>query len=219
MARGVKSEMPEKKRTYVSAKRDQQATATRWAIIEAAQRLFVANGFSATSVQAIADEAGVAVQTVYAVFRSKRELLMQLIEVAITGDDEPDAITERPESVALRSERDPHRRAAMAAKVSRAIVERVGPIVRVASEAAASDPDFAPLYDAMRAVRRDEMTASAKLVGGSDLRVSAQNAAATLYVLYSPQVADMLVGDYGWSFDRYEKWLADAIERLLLSQG
>ncbi len=219
MARSVKGDSPDRKRSYVSAKRHEQAKATRWAIIEGARRLFVANGFGSTSMQSIADEAGVAVQTVYAVFRNKRELMIQLIETAITGDDEPEAITERPETVALSAESDPHRRAAMAAKLSRGIIERVGPIVRVAAEAAAVDPEFAPLYDSMRAVRREEMAASAKLVGGGDLRVSVQTAAATLYVLYSPQVADMLVGDYGWSFDRYEKWLADAIERMLLADA
>jgi hypothetical protein len=57
-----------------------------------------------------------------------------------------------------------------------------------------------------------EMIASARIVAGTDgLRVSHEEAAATMYVLYSPQVADMLMRDYGWSRQRYERWLARMI--------
>ena len=79
----------------------EQAKATRRAILEA-QRLFVANGYGATSIRAIAEEAGVAVQTVYAVFGNKRQLVIELVENAVTGDDDPAAVTERPEAQALR---------------------------------------------------------------------------------------------------------------------
>lgn len=67
-----------------------------WVVwICAAHELFVATGYAATTIQAIADRAGVAVQTVYAVFGNKRELLRQLIERTITGDDEPLPFTQR----------------------------------------------------------------------------------------------------------------------------
>jgi TetR/AcrR family transcriptional regulator of autoinduction and epiphytic fitness len=171
------------KRPYSSAKREAQARETRRSILAAAHELFVATGYAATTIQAIADRADVAVQTVYAVFGNKRELLRQLIESAITGDDESPPIT-----------------------------ERVAPIVRVAGEAAASDPELAAMMEAVKAARRQEMIASAGIVAGSDgLRVDHEEAAATLYVLYSPQVADMLMGDYGWSPERYERWLARMI--------
>ena len=77
------------KRSYSSAKRKAQARETRRSILDAAHELFVAGGYAATTIQAIAERAGVAVQTVYAGFGSKRELLRQLIETTITGDDEP----------------------------------------------------------------------------------------------------------------------------------
>ena len=65
------------------------------------------------------------------------------------------------------------------------------------------------MMEAVKAARRKEMIASAKILAGPDgLRMDHDEAAATLYVLYSPQVADMLMGDYGWSPERYEKWLA-----------
>ena len=86
------------KRSYSSAKREAQARETRRSILDAAHELFVATGYAATTIQAIAERAGVAVQTVYAVFGTKRELLRQLIESTITGDDEPLPITERAEA-------------------------------------------------------------------------------------------------------------------------
>lgn len=200
------------KRRYASAKREAQAKETRTAILAAALELFIANGYTATTIQAIADESGVAVQTVYAVFGNKRELLRQLIESSITGDDDPAPITERAEAQAVAAEPDARRRAERDAALSRSITERVAPIVRIATEAAASDPELAAMMEMVKAARRGEMIASARIVAGPDgLRVSEQEAAATLYVLYSPQVADMLMGDYGWSPRRYEKWLARMI--------
>ena len=197
------------KRSYSSAKRENQARETRRSILAAAQTLFVARGYTATTIQAIAEQACVAVQTVYAAFGNKRELLRHLIESTIAGDDEPMPITERTEARAVADEPDARRRAELDAALSRSIIERVAPIVRVAEEAAASDPELAAMMDVVKAARRKEMIASVKILAGPDgLRVSREEAAATLYVLYSPQVADMLMGDHGWSPRRYERWLA-----------
>jgi AcrR family transcriptional regulator len=205
------------KRSYSSVKRKAQARETRRSILDAAHELFVATGYAATTIQAIAGRAGVAVQTVYAGFGSKRELLRQLIETTITGDDEPLPITERAEARAIAAEPDTRRRAELDAALSRSITERVAPIVRVAGEAAASDPELAAMLEAVKAARRHEMIASAALLAGPNgLRVDQEEAAATLYVLYSPQVADMLMGDYGWSPERYEKWLARMILEAVL---
>ena len=89
-------------------KREEQAKATRAAIVHAAYRLFVADGYAVTTIQAIADEAGVAVQTVYAGFGNKRRVLDEVIEAAIVGDD-PTPVADRPEITALATEPDPRR--------------------------------------------------------------------------------------------------------------
>ena len=204
------------KRSYSSAKREAQARETRWAILDSAHELFITTGYAATTIKAIAEHGGVAVQTVYAVFGNKRELLRQLIERTITGADEPGTITERPEVQAIAAEPDAQRRAELDAAMSREIAERVAPIVRVASEAAASDPELAEMMDAVKAARRREMTAAAKILAGPGGPHPDRDAAATLYVLYSPAVADMLMGDHGWSAKRYEKWLARMILRSVI---
>jgi TetR/AcrR family transcriptional regulator of autoinduction and epiphytic fitness len=205
------------KRSYTSARREAQARETRRAILDAAHDLFVATGYAATTIQVIAERGGVAVQTVYAVFGSKRELLRQLIERTIVGDDDPLPITERTAAQSLAAEPDARRRAELDAAMSRSITERIAPVVRVAAEAAASDPELAAMMEAVKAARRQEMTAAARILAGPDrLRLDEEEAAATLYVLYSPQVADMLIGDYGWSPERYEKWLARMILEAVL---
>ena len=205
------------KRSYTSARRDAQARETRGSILDAAGLLFVAHGYAATTLQAIADQAGVAVQTVYAAFGTKRELMRQLIETTIAGDDNPTPVTEQTEAKAVAAEPDAHRRAQIDAAFARTIVQRVGPIVRVAEEAAASDPELATMMEKIKTARRDEMLVSASLLAGPDgLRLDPEEAAATLYVLYSPYVADMLMRDHGWSPQRYEAWLARMLLQTVL---
>jgi len=73
-------------------------------------------------------------------------------------------------------------------------------------------PELAAVLEAVKADRRKETIASARILAGPDgLRMEDEEAAATLYVLYSPPVADMLMSDYGWTSERYEKWLARMI--------
>lgn len=208
------------KRSYSSTRRQAQARETRRAILAAAGTLFVEHGYTATTIASIAAQAGVAAPTVYAVFGTKRELLRQLIESTIAADADPLPITQRPESSAIAAEPDARRRAELDAALSRSIVERLAPILRVAAEAAASDPEFAAVMEVVKAARRQEMTASAGILAGPDgLRVDDEEAAATLYVLYSPQVADMLIGDYGWSPEHYEAWLARMLLQTVIRSG
>ncbi|HZN14190.1 MAG TPA: helix-turn-helix domain-containing protein [Acidimicrobiales bacterium] len=215
MARSVKRQSS---RTYASPKRDEQAKATRWSILEAARRLFVANGYGATTLKAVAEEAGVAVQTVYAVFGNKRELLKQATDVSIVGDDEPFAISERAAAVAVDREKDPKKRARMSAAVTRGIVERARAIAKVTRDAAAVDPEVADLYRRGSAERRRGMEGAARGLAGPQkkLRVPIDDAAETLFVLYSPDVAILLIDELGWSLDKYEEWLAMMLERTLL---
>lgn len=199
------------KRPYSSTRRQTQARETRHAILVAARTLFVDNGYAATTLQTVAERAGVAAATVYAIFGTKRELLRQLIESAIADDDSL-PITHGRESLTVAAEPNPRRRAELDAALARSIVERLAPIVRVAAEAAASDPEIAAVMEQIKTARRQEMTDSAKILTGPDgQRVDLDEAAATLYVLYSPQVADMLMTDYGWTPEHYQAWLARMI--------
>lgn len=211
--------MPKRvKRSYVSSKRAAQAKETRESIVDAALRLFAANGYVATTIQSIADEAGVAVQTVYAVFGNKRELLRRALEAAVTGDAEPQTLPERPEFLAIAAEPDPHRRAAMDAALVARISPRLAPIVKVVREAAAVDPEFASFATEITARRRQDMAAAAEVLAGpGGLTMGLEDAIGTLYVLYSPDAFTALTEDLGWSIERYERWIAAMLYRTLMS--
>jgi AcrR family transcriptional regulator len=208
------------KRPYVSAKRAAQAQATRESIVEAALRLFADNGYVATTIQGVADEAGVAVQTVYAVFGNKRELLRRALEAAVTGDAEPMPLNERPNVRAISEEPDALRRAEMGAAMVAEISPRLAPIVRVVREAAAVDPDFAVTAAEITMRRREDMVASAELLAGpGGLDMDPEDAIGTLYVLYSPDVYTSLTEDLGWPLERYERWLSEMLYRHIASSG
>jgi len=109
---------------------------------------------------------------------------------AVTGDDDPAAVTQHPEAQAIRAEPSARRRAQLDAALSRKITERLLPVFKITSDAAAVDPDFAELNRAMIARRRAEMVDAANLLAGDGgLRLSPDDAAASLLVLYSPHVA------------------------------
>ncbi len=116
MSRSVKP-----RRRYESPRRREQAAATRQAILEAAERLFAKQGYVGTSVAEIAEEARVALKTVYAVFGTKAEVLRGLWNLRMRGDEEPVPMPERPWYRAIVDEPDPHRRLALVAHNSRIV--------------------------------------------------------------------------------------------------
>ncbi len=176
-------------------------------------RCFEASGYVGTTIQAIADDAGVAVQTVYSVFSSKRELLRNLLEAAVSGGSSV-PVGERPDFLAIEQEPDPRRRADMDAAISTQISQRIAPIMKVLREAAAADPEFAATAKQITAQRRADMRAAARSLAGPDGEIEDLEAVVgTLYVLYSPDVFLALTGDLGWSIKRYERWLAEMLYR------
>jgi AcrR family transcriptional regulator len=182
--------------------------------------LFLDHGYGATTLKAVADEAGVAVQTVYAGFGNKRELLKQVIDVSIVGDDEPLSIDQRPNVLAMRGEADPRKRARMAAAITRSIVEGAAPVFKIVRDAASAEPEVADLLRTMLADRRRGMRDAARaLAGDGELRVPLAEAADILFVLYSPDVALLLLNEAGWSLDRYETWLTDMLLHALMREG
>src|SRR5690242_15028262 len=111
--------------------RVEQARATRRRIVAAAAEQFVARGYGATLLDQVAEQAGVAVQTVYFHFGNKKTLLKEVMDVAAVGDDEPVPLLERPWLEQLQQETDPRRVLELWVANGRQIVERVAPLMRV----------------------------------------------------------------------------------------
>jgi AcrR family transcriptional regulator len=215
VARAVKGKP--QKRAYDSSKRQEQARATRAAILDAARTLYVEQGFAATTLQAVADEAGVAVQTVYAAFGNKQELLHQLIGVAVVGDDEATPLLERDAVLEIAAEKDQRTRARMQAKLITEILERVAPVAMVAREASGGSPDAAEQWRTFMLERRVGMAHAARtLAGKQGLRLPVEEAADVIHALWSPELYTILVRELGWTAERYEEWMADTLERTLL---
>ena len=204
------------RRSYDSPLRREQADATQRAVLDAARALFLERGYVATTIAAIADRASVSAATVYQAFGNKRSVLARLVEVSIAGDAAPVAVADRPWVRSLADEPDLRLRVRILARNGAAILERRAPIDAVVAAAAATDPEIATLWRQMREERHAGQARLLKLVaGGASLR---RGAADVLYAIGSPEAYRSLVVDRGWSAARFERWYAEAIQRLVIGE-
>jgi AcrR family transcriptional regulator len=208
------------RRRYDSPRRREQARATRRAVVDAALELFVERGYAATTIDAIADRAGLSPETIYAAFKNKRSLLSHVLDVSMAGDDAPTPILERTWVDRLREEPDPHRRVQILARNGRLILERTAPVYEVLRGAAAAEPEITSLLELNKAQRLQGQRALLRIVTDrAPLRrgLSRATAGDILYAIGSPEIYRSLVVDRGWSPDRFERWYADTLSRLLLA--
>src|SRR5215210_5172436 len=140
MAEGVKS------RPYNSPRRREQAAATRGEILQAAQRLFERQGYAATTMAAIASEAGVALKTVYTSFETKSGVLRALWNLLLRGDEADVPVMDRTWYRAVLDEPDAERQLQLNARNARAVKTRIAGVLVVIRHAAAVDPDSAGLW-------------------------------------------------------------------------
>jgi AcrR family transcriptional regulator len=207
------------KRPYRSTLRRQQAQSTRLSIIEAAARLFIAQGYVATSMDEIATAAGVGRATVFASVGGKAAILKAAYDVAIVGDDEPIPLPQRSWAIAVRNEPDPGRMidryAAMIAEIS----GRVAPIYEAMRGAAAADSEARALWDAMRNERRGGAAGFVGFVVARDaLRrgVDPKMAGDVVWALIDPGLYHLLVVEMGWTSAQFQAWLAQTVKEQLL---
>lgn len=207
-----------KRRTYDSPRRREQAAATRLAILQAAEHLFEERGYVGTSVAEIADEAGVALKTVYAVFGTKAEVLRALWNLRMRGDEDPVPIPERQSYRDTVAEPSPRRRLARVARNVRLIRERTGALPEIVRVAAPADEQIAVLWERFeRDLYEKGMRGIAEsLERDGVLSADVETATDILWTLTHPDLYRLLVRRRGWSADRYETWLADAMRSQLL---
>lgn len=213
--------MPEPFKTKFP-RREQKARATRQAVLAAARKLFVEVGYGATTIQAIADEADVAVQTVYAVFGNKRSILAELVDVSIAGDDAEIVINAREWMRPVWDAPTAAERLHAYAAAVRRIMDGAAGIFAVVAVAATIDPDIVELADTTEARRRagaSSVVESLLSVGKLRPGLTAQRAIDLLWLLNSPAVYAHLVRQAGWTPDQYQAWLADAMVNELLDDN
>jgi AcrR family transcriptional regulator len=207
------------RRPYDSSGRQLQAQRTRRAVIDSARRLFLERGFAATTMPAVAQAAGVSVQTVYKVFGTKARLAKAVFDVAMAGDDEPVVMLDRPLLARARAEPDAHRKLQLYGDFLAEVAPRHVPIQLVIRDAAATDPEANVVWAELQAERLRGMTMFARaLHAGGHLRpgLSTSEARDVLWTYNSAEVFQLLVVERGWSPRRYGRWVADALKAALL---
>jgi AcrR family transcriptional regulator len=183
------------KKPYTSTLRAAQARATRRAIVDAAARLFTERGYGATTVDAIAEAAGVSRKTVFTSVGGKTEALKLAIDWAIVGDDEPVPMVERPHIKALWHEPDARQILTSYARIVRQAAARTAPLHRVVQAAAGLDADIRALAEEGGAQRIRGMRALAQVLadrGALKPGMTPLEAADVLWLLNDPSTCHRL---------------------------
>ncbi len=205
------------RRPYRSERRREGAEQTRRRILDAARQRFIEHGFAGTTIAAISADAGTAAETVYATFGSKVALLETLVRGAARGPDDTAILGQSgPRAVAAATDQREQIHLFVTDITTR--LERVGPLLVVLSGAAAGEPALAALYERAHGARLQNLTTlAAQLARNGSLRIDEDAAAETIWALVSPELHTLLTGVRGWTRERYEAWLADALTTLLIA--
>jgi TetR/AcrR family transcriptional regulator, regulator of autoinduction and epiphytic fitness len=204
-----------KTRSYNSPTRRMQLTATKAAVLAAARDLIVRQGYPATTMDQIAAEAGVAVQTVYKHFGSKPAIVAAMVEQARL---DPRLMEQRRR---LLDERDPREQVKLIAQRARLHLETGMHLGwwPLAMPVRVHDPELAGGLQRLGAdVRRSQMEYAFSLQRNGGLRValSVEQAADYIGLLTAPEMLMSMRRDRGWSPERIEQFLVEALSRLLL---
>jgi TetR/AcrR family transcriptional regulator, regulator of autoinduction and epiphytic fitness len=207
------------KRKYDSSRRQLQARETKMQIVRAAHTQFIERGYLGATIEAIASQAGVSQETIYAIFKNKRNILSFLLDLSVGGDDQPIPILDRPEPQAIMHDTDQRRQITMFARDITGILARVTPIFEIMREAAKSEPEIAGLLKHMLDERLQNMIrfASSVIINGK-LRdeMNEMDAGEIAWTITSPEIFHLLTVDRGWAKEKYIQWLTDTLMRLLL---
>ena len=205
------------KRRYDATRRRQAAARTRAAILDAARDLFTERGYTATPMTAIADRAGVALDTVYASAGRKPDLARLLIETAISGTGHAVPAEQRDYVKAVQAAPDAGTKIAIYAEAVTAIAPRLALVHSIIVQAAPAEPELAALWHEIAERRAANMRRFvADLATVTPLRLDPGQAADIIWATNAAEMYHLLTGQRGWTPQRYERFLADTWRRLLL---
>lgn len=207
------------KRKYDSSRRKAQAVESQVQIIESAKRLFVTNGYSGVSIEAIAREAKASPETIYSVFKNKRTILARTMDQAAGTSDSPIPVMLRSYIQEVTLERDHRRQIQMFASRMQLFFSHIAPLVAVLRDAAKTEPELKKLLNKYLDDRYQGMGFFIDcLLANGPLRngLSKLSAVETIWALASAEIYNLLIFNRGWSGEEYEIWLAETLTRLLL---
>ena len=181
------------------------------AVLQAAHELFVANGWAATGMREVAATAGVAIETVYSHFSSKRGLLRAVADAAVVGDDEDVPLAQRPEFLAMGQGRRPARVRA-AAQLLTVVQLRTAAVAKLLREAAPADDEIAEMLQSTRERQRHDIATALELIVGRPPTEAERDGA---WAIASPEIYLLLVEESGWAPEQYEAWVEATLDRVV----
>jgi AcrR family transcriptional regulator len=208
------------KRKYDSTRRQAQASETRRQIIEAAHKLFIEHGYAGATIEAIAKEAGVALKTVYAVFKNKWKILVTLLNNSSSNSSEENIpMLERAGPKAIAQERNQRRQLQMFAQVIANNMGGAAHISEIMQVAAKTEADVNKMVQNLNKQRWQHMAVAVQQIltnGPLQEKIDEAHATDIVWTLTSPEVFLLLTRDRGWSKEKYAEWLADSLITALL---
>lgn len=209
------------KRRYDGTGRRLRSAETRRRILDVARARIIEHGYRASSVRAIADDAGVSVATVYELVGRKPEIVRELVELALSGTERSVPGAERDYAAAMRAEPDASAKLEIYAAAISAIHERLAPLFVALRDAAATEPEAAEVWAAVsqrRAANMAHVAADIAVSGRLRADLTIDEVADTLWALNSPEVYVLLTTERGWTPERFRHWLADTWHHVLLAR-
>ena len=213
---------PRETRPYDASGRRRGAEERRERVLEVARRLFAERGFAETTMEPIADEAGIALPTLYATFQSKRGVLDALLTRLVAGVPGGPPLVDTAGARAVLAEDDPQRLLTLFVADLGRVQESVIPIYEVMKHAARTEPEIAALVGRAQAYRLSNIaTVAARLDELGVLRagLTTDDAARTIWAIASAEVRQMLLGFAGWTVPQYQRWLRETLAAALLGPG
>ncbi len=206
-----------KPRRYDASRRREQASRTRQAIIDSARRRFLNDGYTATTITSIAEDAHASVDTIYKSFGGKSGILRAMCEDALTGAGPVPA--EQRSDMMQAAETDPARMLRGLGTLTTEVAPRIAPLLLLLATAAETDSTVAELRGELDAARLARMTQVARtLAGKTSLRDgrTIEEAADIMWTYSSPELYALLVLNRGWSADVYGRFVGEALVAALL---
>ena len=200
--------------------RADRARQTRQRMLNSARELFVTDGYAATTMERIADDAGVAVQTLYYTFRTKGQLLREVVEVTAAGEQGAPRVPERAWVQEMLTARSAQRVLALAVEHGADIFVRAAPLWPIVA-AAASDPFVEQYWRDVAAGRRagqEQMVGRLNELDALRPGLDPARAADLVVVLFGHDVFTSLVTEAGWEVLEYKAWLFTALVQQLLQR-
>lgn len=208
------------RRGYRSALRNQQAAATRAAVLDAARELFLEQGYGATTVEQIADRAGVAKPTVFAAVGNKQAVMTALRTLALRGDEEPQTVAEREPWQRILAEPEPYRAVELEADHLADLWSRWAELKEALRGAASSgEPALRELWatgEQQRVVAARRFVDALAAKGPLRDKLNRSTATDIAWLHTAPENYDALVNQRGWTKARYKRWLTETLTYALL---